>query len=178
MAADLPHSLGANLWATSAVYLLAVLVLLAWWHRREGTLSFSSITAGRREAFYWAAVLLTFALGTAVGDLSADVWGWGNLASGLFFTLLIGLRFLATRWCGLSAIAGFWLAHILTRPLGASFADWMSTPDGHGGLGWGASLVAALGALPIVVLVSWLTFSRTASCSAATVTAPAPARQL
>ncbi|MEN4477653.1 hypothetical protein [Mycolicibacterium cosmeticum] len=156
MAADIPASLGAPLWATSTVYLLIAAIVFALWFRREGTLSFSSVTTRSREGFYWAAVLATFALGTAVGDLIADVWGWGNLASGLVFCALIAVPAVAVRVIGLNAVAGFWTAYVLTRPLGASFADWMSVPHGQGGLGLGAPLVAVLWALPVVCLVGYL----------------------
>ena len=118
MAADIPRGLGIDLWVTTGVYLAAVVVIFVLWYRTEGTLSFSAITAGRREWFYWAAVLATFALGTALGDLTADVWGLGNLASGLMFLVLIVLPMIATRWLGLDAVAGFWIAYVLTRPLG------------------------------------------------------------
>ena len=116
MAADIPRGLGIDLWVTTGVYLAAVVVIFVLWYRTEGTLSFSAITAGRREWFYWAAVLATFALGTALGDLTADVWGLGNLASGLMFLVLIVLPMIATRWLGLDAVAGFWIAYVLTRP--------------------------------------------------------------
>ncbi|MDP9168762.1 MAG: hypothetical protein M3O32_22310, partial [Actinomycetota bacterium] len=144
MAAGIPHALGAPLWLTSIAYLLAAIGVFVLWHRVGGTLSFASIDTRGREGFYWAAVLATFALGTAVGDLTADAWGWGNLASGVIFTALIVVPAAAVRWLRLDAVAGFWVAYVLTRPLGASFADWMGTPTAHGGLGVGAPLVAAL----------------------------------
>jgi uncharacterized membrane-anchored protein len=157
MAADIPARMGAPLWLTSLAYLLIVAIVFALWFRKEGTLSFSSVTTRSREGFYWAAVLATFALGTAVGDLTADVWGWGNLASGLVFCALIVVPALAVRFLGLNAVVGFWIAYVLTRPLGASFADWMSGPHGHSGLGLGAPMVAILWALPVVGLVGYLT---------------------
>jgi uncharacterized membrane-anchored protein len=160
MAADLPHFLGVPLWVTSAGYLLAVLAIFGVWFRLEGTLSFSGITGGRREAFYWAAVVATFALGTAVGDLTAQNWGLGNLVSGLLFAALIVLPVLARRWFGLSAVAAFWISYVLTRPLGASFADWMGTPSFRGGLGIEMALVAALWALAIAGFVTYLAMTR------------------
>jgi uncharacterized membrane-anchored protein len=156
MAADIPHFLGIPVWATSTGYLLAVLVIFFVWYRVEGTLSFSAITTRRRETFYWAAVLATFALGTAVGDLTAFSWGWGALASGIIFAVLIALPGLARRWLGLNTVAAFWVAYSLTRPLGASFADWMSGSARHGGLGWGAPVVAAAWSAVIVVFVGYL----------------------
>jgi uncharacterized membrane-anchored protein len=157
MAADVPHSLGVPLWATSIGYLVAVVIVFASWHRVQGTLAFSSIDTPRAEGFYWAAVLATFALGTAVGDLTADTWGWGNLASGLVFAALIAAPFVAVRWAALPAAVGFWIAYVLTRPLGASFADWMSLPATHGGLGLGAPLVSVLWAIPMIGLIAVFT---------------------
>jgi uncharacterized membrane-anchored protein len=160
MAADIPHFLGIPLWATSAGYLLAVLAIFAIWYRLEGTLSFSSITRGRRESFYWAAVVATFALGTAVGDLTAGSWQLGNLVSGLLFCVLIALPVLARRWFGLNYVAAFWTAYVLTRPLGASFADWMGGPTFHGGLGIPTALVAVLWGLAIVAVAAYLVATR------------------
>jgi uncharacterized membrane-anchored protein len=160
MTADIPHFLGVPLWATSTAYLLAVLVIFLAWYRTEGTLSFASITTGRREAFYWAAVVATFALGTAVGDLTADNWGLGNLVSGIMFAVAFALPFAARRWLGLNAVAAFWIAYVLTRPLGASFADWMGSPPFRGGLGIEMALVAGLWALAIAGFVVYLAVRR------------------
>src|SRR3954449_3764090 len=160
MAADLPHFLGIPLWVISAGYLLAVLAIFAVWYRLEGTLSFSSITRGRRESFYWGAVVATFALGTAVGDLTADSWQLGNLVSGLLFCGLIALPVLARRWFGLNYVAAFWTAYVLTRPLGASFADWMGGPTFRGGLGIPTALVAVLWGLAIVAVAAYLRATR------------------
>jgi uncharacterized membrane-anchored protein len=156
MAADIPHALGVPVWATSAVYLLAVLVIFWVWRRNEGTLSFSAITTRRREAFYWAAVLATFALGTAVGDLTAFSWGWGALASGVIFAVLFALPGAARRWLGFNAVAAFWTAYILTRPLGASFADWMGGSAHRGGLGLGKPMTTLAWSIAIVGFVVFL----------------------
>jgi uncharacterized membrane-anchored protein len=156
MAADIPHFLGLSLWLTSASYLVAVLAIFAVWHREEGTLSFAGITRGRSEAFYWAAVIATFALGTAVGDLTADTWHLGNLVSGFMFCGLIVLPLLARRFLGLGYVSAFWTAYVLTRPLGASFADWMGGPSFRGGLGIETALVAVLWGLGIVAVALYL----------------------
>lgn len=156
MAADVPSSMGAPLWATSIGYLAAVVVVFASWRHTRGTLSFSSIDTPRTEGWYWAAVLATFALGTAVGDLTADTFGWGNLVSGLVFAALFAVPYLAARWARLPAVVGFWIAYVLTRPLGASFADWMSLPSAHGGLGLGATLASAIWATPMVGAIAFL----------------------
>jgi uncharacterized membrane-anchored protein len=152
MAADIPHFLGLSLWLTTAFYLAAVLAIFAVWYRKEGTLSFASITCGRSEAFYWTAVVATFALGTAVGDLTADTWQLGNLVSGFMFCVLIVLPLLARRFLGLGYVAAFWTAYVLTRPLGASFADWMGGPTFRGGLGVETALVAVLWGVAILVV--------------------------
>jgi uncharacterized membrane-anchored protein len=156
MAADVPHFLGMSLGVISAVYLVAVLAIFTGWYRREGTLSFARITRGRGERFYWVAVVATFALGTAVGDLTADTWHLGNLVSGLMFCGLILLPLLARRFLGLSYVAAFWTAYVLTRPLGASFADWMGGPPFRGGLGIPTALVAVLWGLGIVGVALYL----------------------
>jgi uncharacterized membrane-anchored protein len=160
MAADIPHFLGLSLWSTSGVYLAAVIAIFAVWHRSEGTLSFASITRGRSEAFYWAAVVATFALGAAVGDLTADTWHLGNLVSGFMFCGLIVLPLLARRFLGPSYVAAFWTAYVLTRPLGASFADWMGSPSFRGGLGIPTALVAVLWGLGIAVVALGLVVTR------------------
>jgi uncharacterized membrane-anchored protein len=121
---------------------------------------FSAINTRRRESFYWAAVLATFALGTAVGDLTAFAWGCGALLSGIVFAALFALPSLARRWIGFNAVAAFWSAYILTRPLGASFADWMGGPTQHGGLGWGMPLVAGLWSAAIVAFIIYLVVTR------------------
>jgi uncharacterized membrane-anchored protein len=105
-------------------------------------------------------VLATFALGTAVGDLTADNWGLGNLASGVMFAALILVPAIAHRRLGLNAVAAFWSAYILTRPLGASFADWMGTPARHGGLGLGMPLTTGLWALAIAAVIGLVAVAR------------------
>ena len=123
------------------------------WQRSEGTLSIHSITTQRREAFYWATVFATFALGTALGDFTATSLGMGYLASGIFFFVLFLIPALAWWRFGLNSIAAFWMAYILTRPLGASFADYISKPHSIGGLGFGDGPTALV--LSIAVYRSW-----------------------
>ncbi len=157
MAADGLHvELGVPYAAASAFYLVALTVIFAAWRRSEGTLSIHSIDSDRRELFYWATVLATFALGTADGDLTATTARLGYLSSGLLFVGLFALPGLAYRFAGLGAVPAFWAAYILTRPLGASFADWFGVPTGSGGLGLGRGVVAVALAVPIVALVAWM----------------------
>jgi uncharacterized membrane-anchored protein len=175
MAADIPQFLGFPVWVSSLGYLVAVGAVFAAWYRVEGTLSFASITTRRREGFYWAAVLATFALGTAVGDLTADSWKLGNLASGVLFAALFCVPLVARRWLGLGAIATFWIAYVLTRPLGASFADWMGAPAFRGGLGIETAVVAVIWALAFAGVVVFLAATRNDALSAAKEPQPAPA---
>lgn len=156
MAADVIHVIGGIPYAVSTVFFLVLLaVVLAVWHRSEGTLSIHSITTPRRERYYWATVLTTFALGTATGDLTATTLHLGYFSSGVVFAALIALPALA-RLLGLNAVASFWWAYVLTRPLGASFADWMGVGRGRGGLGWGTGPVSLALAALIVVAVGYI----------------------
>jgi uncharacterized membrane-anchored protein len=135
MAADSLHQfLGLPYWLTTVLYAVVLgLVFWRWW-ANEGTLSIHSIDTRRRERFYWGTVLATFALGTATGDWTATGLHLGFLSSGLLFTGLIILPLLAYR-LGANSIVTFWIAYVLTRPLGASFADWFDYPRSQGGLG-------------------------------------------
>ena len=141
---------------TTAFYALALAFVFYRWHRSEGTLSIHSITTTRRETYYWVTVLLTFALGTAAGDLTATTMHLGFFDSGLLFGAGILVVLLAWR-LGLHAIVAFWTAYVLTRPLGASFADWFGKPHSFGaGLGYGDGIVTAVLTLLIVGLVGYL----------------------
>jgi uncharacterized membrane-anchored protein len=160
MAADALHVvLGIPYPVTTAAYALALAVVFALWWRREGTLSIHSIHTPRREVFYWLTVLLTFALGTAAGDLTAFVLHLGYAGSVVLFAVLIAVPGLAWRF-GLHPVVAFWTAYVLTRPLGASIADWLGKPHGRGGLGWGDGTVSAVATVLIVVLVGYLALSR------------------
>jgi uncharacterized membrane-anchored protein len=156
MAADVIHVIGGIPYAVSTVFFLLLLVaVLVAWHRSEGTLSIHSIATPRRERFYWATVLTTFALGTATGDLTATTLHLGYFSSGVVFAVLIAVPAVA-RLLGLNAVAAFWWAYILTRPLGASFADWMGVNHARGGLDWGTGPVSLALAALIVVAVGYL----------------------
>lgn len=161
MAADVLHvGLGIPYAISTVAFAIALAVTLIVWYVSERTLSIHTVTRGRPELFYWATVLVTFALGTAAGDLTAASLGWGYLLSGFVFAAAIGVPALAFRTGRLGAVAAFWTAYVITRPLGASFADWMGVPVARGGLGWGTGPVTAAWAGVIVALVAFLSIRR------------------
>ena len=157
MAADVIHvGLGVPYVVSSIAFTLALTGIFVVWYRSEGTLSIHSITSRRREVFYWATVLATFALGTAVGDMTATTFHWGYFMSGVVFAALICVPAIAHARFGLNSIVAFWTAYILTRPLGASFADWVAVPPARGGLNWGTGLISLVLLAIILVLVGYL----------------------
>jgi uncharacterized membrane-anchored protein len=138
-----------------------VLALIFWfWYRSEGTLSIHSIVTRRRECYYWAVVFATFALGTALGDFTASVLGLGYLASGIMFVLIILIPAVAWWRFGLNAVAAFWFAYVVTRPLGASFADYIGRPQSLSGLGFGSGRIAVIVTLAVACLVGYLAVTR------------------
>jgi uncharacterized membrane-anchored protein len=157
MAADVLHvGLGIPYAVSATFYLVVLAAILVVWHRTEGTLSITSVRGGRPEFFYWATVLATFALGTAAGDLTSIALKWGFFASGVLFAVAIAVPAVAHRTVGLNAVAAFWIAYILTRPVGACFADWAAVAPHEKGLGFGYGTVSiGLGVL-IVALVGYL----------------------
>lgn len=145
MAADVLHVQFGVPYLISTVVFAALLVAVFWsWARVEGTLSIHSITTRRRELFYWAAVLATFAMGTALGDLAAYTFKLGFLSAGIVFAVLFALPGLAFFTRRINGILAFWTAYVMTRPLGASFADWTGKGRHAGGLGIGDGAIAAL----------------------------------
>jgi uncharacterized membrane-anchored protein len=158
-AADALHVvLGIPYLISTGFYAVVLAAVFAAWYRSEGTLSIHSIFTARREGFYWATVLSTFALGTAAGDLTATRLGLGYLTSGVMFGALIALPLVGWWRFRLNAIVAFWFSYVLTRPLGASFADWVENTKG--GLGVGAGPTSAALALLIAVLVGYLALTR------------------
>jgi len=156
MIADGPHeALGSPYYVDAALYLVLLLGLLAWWRRSEGTLSVHTITTPRRERFYWGTVLLTFGLGTALGDTTATNLHLGYWWSVVIFGALILVPLIAWR-TGVNAVACFWASYSLTRPLGASIADGLAVSRHHGGLGWGTGPVTALGLVLFALLVGYI----------------------
>ncbi len=154
MAADVTHIvLGVPYVVSTLAFGAAVACLLLVWHRVEGTLAIHSISTTRRELFYWATVVTTFALGTAAGDLTATTMGLGYLASGVLFAVAIAVPAVAHGFLRMNAVLAFWVAYILTRPLGASFADWIAVPHARGGLnlGTGPITLFLIGAIAVGV---------------------------
>jgi uncharacterized membrane-anchored protein len=147
---------GISYAVTTPLFAALVALTFALWYRSEGTLSIHSIVTRRREAYYWTAVLGTFALGTAAGDLTALTLHLGFFESAVLFALVFALPGLAW-WRGrLNPIAAFWAAYIVTRPLGASFADWFSKPHAISGLGLGDGTVSAIALVVFIALVTWV----------------------
>ena len=150
----IPYAGTTLLWAV-------VLALVFWlWYRSEGTLSIHSIFTRRREAYYWAVVFATFALGTALGDFTASVLGLGYLASGIMFFFIILIPAVAWSRFGLNPIAAFWFAYVVTRPLGASFADYFGRPHSLSGIGFGSGRLAVIVAVIVAILVGYLAVTR------------------
>ncbi len=157
MAADVLHiQLGVPYILSTLFFAVVLAAVFVAWYKSEGTLSIHSINTRRRELFYWATVLATFALGTAAGDMTATTLGLGYLTSAFLFMALIVIPALAYLF-GFSEIAAFWAAYILTRPIGASFADWLGKPKSVGGLGLGDGHVSLSLTIIIVLFVGYLT---------------------
>jgi uncharacterized membrane-anchored protein len=156
-----------------------ILALVFWlWYRSEGTLSIHSIVTRRRECYYWAVVFATFALGTALGDFTASVLGLGYLASAIMFFLIILIPAVFWWRFGLNAIAAFWFAYVVTRPLGASFADYFGRPQSLSGLGFGSGRIAVIVTLAVAGLVGYLAITRRDIQPPARVTAVRAAPQM
>lgn len=157
MAADVLHvAFGVPYVASALLYAAILAAVFLAWQRSEKTLSIHSIATARREAFYWAAVCATFAMGTAVGDLTAVTLRLGYLGSLILFAALITVPAFGHRTLGWNPILCFWTAYVLTRPLGASLADWAGKPVAAGGLGLGDGTVSAILAALIAAAVTYL----------------------
>ena len=160
MAADVLHvGLGVPYWISTTVFGVSLLMIFLVWFWSERTLSIHSIRTKRREVFYWATVLTTFALGTAAGDMTASSLGLGYFVSGLMFAAVIAVPAIAFWQFGLPEIPAFWFAYIVTRPLGASFADWVGVSHERGGLDWGTGPVSLALAILICVFVAYSAFA-------------------
>jgi uncharacterized membrane-anchored protein len=150
----LTDRLGVSLYVSTTVFSVLLIAVFAVWYRIERTLSIQAIDTRRRELFYWAAILCTFALGTAAGDLATEALGLGFQLGIVVFGALIALAALAY-WLGANKVFAFWIAYILTRPLGAALGDFLSQSQTYGGLGLGAMLTSVVFLAVIVVLVAF-----------------------
>ncbi len=164
MAADTLHiQFGVPYVASSLFFAVVLTVVFVAWSRVEGTLSIHSIDTTRREFFYWATVLSTFAMGTALGDFTASSLKLGYPASALFFAALLLIPALGYRFFHMNGILAFWVAYVLTRPVGASIADWLSKPKYASGLGLGDGPTTLGLGVAFVVCVVLLTRSHARS---------------
>ena len=155
---NLVDNLGVSLEAATIGFSIALGVTFLSWYSLERTLSIHTVITTRREVFYWLAILFTFSLGTAVGDLIAEKFELGYLATGLLFAAIVVGFFCAYRM-GLNAVTAFWLAYIFTRPLGASFGDLLAQPLEYGGLGFGTTITSLLFLAGIGITVILMTAS-------------------
>jgi uncharacterized membrane-anchored protein len=158
---NLTDNFGISLITTTITFAVALALVFFGWHRSEKTLSIHSITTYRREAWYWLTILFTFALGTAAGDLTAERLKLGYLLSVGLFAGLIAVIAIAHLRFKLNAILAFWIAYILTRPLGASIGDYLSQARTDGGIGLGTLITSGIFLLAILVLVIYLSITKT-----------------
>ncbi len=159
MAADVMHvALGVPYMVSAAFYAICLIVTFVVWYRVEGTLNIHSIVTRRREVFYWLAVIFTFAMGTALGDLFATTFNLGYLTSAFVFIGLILLPLIAWR-LGANPVLTFWVAYIITRPIGASFADFFGQPKDLSGMGYGHAIVAIVMLVVVVAFIIYLSRS-------------------
>lgn len=157
---NLTDNFGVSLVTTTVVFSITLAAVFAAWYASERTLSIHTIVTTRREGFYWLTVLFTFALGTAAGDLTAERLAVGYWKSALLFGGLIAVVYFLHLKLGLNAILAFWIAYILTRPLGASIGDYLSQPRADGGLGLGTTLTSIIFLLTILAVVVYLTLTK------------------
>jgi uncharacterized membrane-anchored protein len=145
---------------TTLLWAVILAAVFWFWQRNEGTLSIHSITSQRREGFYWATVFATFALGTALGDFTATSLNLGYLDSGILFTVIILIPALARWQFGLNGVVAFWMSYVVTRPLGASFADYISKPRSMTGINFGDGPTAIVFAVAVFIFVSYLAVAK------------------
>jgi uncharacterized membrane-anchored protein len=157
MAADVLHKLGMPHLTATIMYGVLLAGMFVWWQKSEKTLAMHSIYTVRRECFYWSTVFISFAFGTAAGDMTAGNLQLGNFGSGVLFAVLFALPIFGRRKFGWNEMFSFWFAYVMTRPLGASFADWFGKPHHKGGLGFGTIPVAITLTILIILFVGYLT---------------------
>lgn len=157
---NLTDNLGVSLISSTIAFSIALAITFWLWYKAEDSLSIHSIYTTKRELFYWLAILFTFALGTAAGDLMGESAGLGYALSALIFGAAIAVITLAFYKFKLNSVLAFWLAYILTRPLGASIGDYLSQSPKYGGLGLGTVITSAVFLVAIIGLVSFLSITR------------------
>jgi uncharacterized membrane-anchored protein len=157
---NMVDNFGISLWTSTAIFTVAMLGTFTVWYSSEKTLSIHSITTTKREVFYWLAILFTFALGTAAGDLVAEKLNLGYWKSAVMFAAIIGLIFAAHRFLKLDAVLAFWMAYILTRPLGASIGDYLSQDKQIGGLELGTTKTSVIFLTVILATVTFVTVTK------------------
>lgn len=157
---NLSDNLGVPLTISTIVFAVSLSIIFAVWYKKERTLSIHTIFTTRREAFYWLAILFTFALGTAAGDLLAETINLGYLLSAIIFGVLIASVAISHFVFKVNAVLAFWLAYILTRPLGASIGDYLSQDLNNGGLGLGTTITSMIFLVTILATVVYLTVTK------------------
>jgi len=161
MAADVIHVvLNVPYVVSTTFFIVSLIVIFVLWYKSEKSLSIHSVYTSKREKFYWATVFATFALGTAAGDMTASTMHLGYFPSALLFTILLAIPAIGYWKFGFNEIFAFWFAYIMTRPVGASFSDWIGTSKAYGGLGIGKGPVSLVLTILIVIFVSYLTITR------------------
>lgn len=157
---NLTDGIGVPLELSTIVFSALLGLTFLFWYLSEKTLSIHSITTTKREAFYWLSILFTFALGTAVGDLFSEQLGLGYLRTGVIVVIIIACVFAAWKFLRLNEILAFWIAYILTRPLGASLGDYLSQSNTNGGLGLGATITSVIFLVAILATVVFLVVTK------------------
>ena len=157
---NLTDNLGVPLEFSTVVFSVLLGSTFLFWYLSEKTLSIHSIYTRKREVFYWLTILFTFALGTAVGDLYSEQLGLGYLYTGILVIIIIGCVFLAWKFFKLDEILSFWVAYILTRPLGASLGDYLSQPKTNGGLDLGTTVTSVIFLVAILVIIVFLAVTK------------------
>jgi uncharacterized membrane-anchored protein len=161
MCADGLHvQLGVPYIFSASGFACVLCLIFICWHYFEHSLSIHEITNRRREVFYWLTVSATFALGTALGDLFANTLNFGYFSSGLIFLILITIPAIVYMFTKRNGVLYFWIAYIMTRPVGASFADWMGKSKFVGGLGYGDGYISILLTCIIIILVAYITYKK------------------
>ncbi len=150
---NLTDQVGVPLAISTSVFTVVLLATFRVWYAQEKTLSIRSIDTRKRELFYWAAILVTFALGTAAGDWVSEGLNMGYMNATLLFGSLIAVIAIAHYWFRMNTVLAFWIVYVLTRPLGASIGDWLSQSEKHGGLGFGVTSTSLVFFACIIMLV-------------------------